>query len=282
MIGALILVHGLIPEEFLVDSTTVGLLVLLAAVLAIPYFPSIRQYISELNVLGTGVKFREEVDTAAEEAEAIAAKIRQDGQHPQPGEADRSLEKEPPWPVFVEIGEHLYRLIEENPRLAIVGLGIEVERAVKELVRGMKLTDDKKPLSLQKAVSLLRASHRIDAEEEGLLARLIRLRTWALHGADLNKEDAHTFFSTVESLNDFSLGYSLNLSPNDNWQEQGLTCRYEHCIERMPLRRERWPGSCPVFGHNCPGGISQVDKCMSEEEASRIHVNLVSRMSGDT
>jgi len=219
---ALILVHGLIPEEFLVDSTTVGLLVLLAAVLAIPYFPSIRQYISELNILGSGVKFREEAEKAAEEAEAIAEKRKPDGpEHLAPASDEGGRPQTSPWPIFVDMPEHLYELIERDPRLAVVGLSIEVERAIFALVRGAGIKDTKSPKSLAEAISRLRATHTIDAEEEGLLSRLLRLRSLALHGADMDVQDARTFFSTVESLNDFAVGFSLNLSPNEEWEEQG-------------------------------------------------------------
>jgi len=260
---ALIVVHGLFPEEFLVDSTTIGLLVLLAAVLLLPRFAVVRRYISELNLFGSGVKFREEVSEAAEQAEALATKTKQNHpEHRSVGD-DHESEQPPPWPVFVDIGQHLYRLIDEDPRLAIVGLGIEVERAVLELVRGTGLVQKGRYVSLPEAVSLLRGAHRIDAEEEGLLALLMRLRSGALEGVQLDKKDAQSFFTAVESLNSFSVGYSLNLKPNEHWKEQGLICRFEHCIERMPLKHEPWEGSCGFFGHDCPGGTTQVATCAS-------------------
>lgn len=30
-------------------------------------------------------------------------------------------------------------------------------------------------------------------------------------------------------------GYSKNLEPNPKWEEQEGICKYEHCIESMPL-----------------------------------------------
>ena len=266
VIVALIVVHGFIPDEFLVDSTTVGLLLLLAAVLTVPHLPVVRRHITELNLLGSGVKFREEADKAAEQASEIAARRQaESGDHERPQDRDQEPPAKAPWPVFVDIDEHLYALIEQDPRLAIIGLGIEVERAVSELARGTGLVKNtKRSVSMAEAVSLLRASSRIDAEEEGLLSQLMRLRQWALVGAQLTRDDARTFFSTVESLNDFNLGFSLNLAPNEKWQEEELACAFEHCIERMPLKSERWEGSCPVFGHDCPGGVSQVDACKTE------------------
>jgi len=262
VVVALIVVHGTIPEHFLVDSTTIALLVLLVAALALPFFPTIRKYIAELNLFGGGVKFRDEVERAAEKAESVAAK--EAGEHRSPdGGHDESRER-PPWPVFVNIGRHLYDLIEQDPKLAVVGLGIEVERAIKELVKGMGLDPGQRPIPATRAVSMMRRAKRIDAEEEALFLQLLRLTTVALFGALITKEDAYRFFSIVENLNDFSVGYSLNLSPNEDWEAQGLSCRFEHCIERMPLKRERGDGSCSVWGHECPGGPEQVSICKSE------------------
>jgi hypothetical protein len=264
LVGALIVVHGTIPEHFLVDSTTVALLVLLGAIVALPFLPVVRRYISELNVMRTSIKFREEVEKVAEEAQAAAKAREEVAQRRAVDNGGGRLPGKPPWPVFVDIGQHLYDLIEQDPKLAVAGLGIEVERAIRELVRGVGLDAGRKPIPLGRAVSMLRQSRRIDADEEGLLLHLLRLRNVAVHGGSIGKEDAYRFFSIVESLNDFAVGYSLNLAPNERWETEGLICRFEHCIERMPLRSERWEGSCPVFGHDCPGGTEQVNTCKSQ------------------
>ncbi len=261
VLAALVAVHGVFPDDFRIDSTTVGLLVLIGGVILSTQLRLVRKHISEFNLFGSGIKFREEVTEAAEQAEALATKTRhQSGELSDMDEPAKSASHS--WPVFVDVPDHLRRLVEVDPRLAVVGLGLEVERAIYDLVRGTKLKPARgRPLDLEEAAALLRKHHRIDAEEEGLLAQLMRLRTAALHGADLDVRDARTFLATVESLNDFSLGYSLNLAPNEHWEEQGLACRFEHCIERMPLQREPWEGSCGTFGHNCPGGPAQVQEC---------------------
>lgn len=267
VVVALIIVHGTIPEHFLVDSTTIALLVLLAAALALPFLPVVRRYISELNVMGTSIKFRDEVEKVAEKAKAVAARAAAEaGEHRSPGDGHRGPRQRPPWPVFVDIGRVLYDLIEEDPKLAVAGLGIEVERAVRDLVRGVRADAPERPIPLGRAISTLRQLNRIDAEEEGLLLHLLRLRNVAVHGGSIDKEDAYRFFSIVESLNGLSLGYSLNLAPNEEWEAQGLACPFEHCIERMPLKTETWEGSCPLFGHDCPGGTEQANICKSMAE----------------
>jgi len=61
-----------------------------------------------------------------------------------------------------------------------------------------------------------------------------------------------------QKYGDVSLGYSKDISPNDKWREMGLQCEWEHCIEMMPCNKHP---VCPIFGHLCPGGEHQADKC---------------------
>jgi len=59
---------------------------------------------------------------------------------------------------------------------------------------------------------------------------------------------------------DFPLGrHSTNRAFNPNFEEEDRNCGYEHCIEGMPFTDQGI--DCPVFGHDCPGGISQVETC---------------------
>ena len=61
------------------------------------------------------------------------------------------------------------------------------------------------------------------------------------------------------------MGYVMIFKPNFSFHKQAITmCAWEHCIEYMPLDREEL--SCPIFGHNCPGGLAQVSICKENEE----------------
>lgn len=55
------------------------------------------------------------------------------------------------------------------------------------------------------------------------------------------------------------LGYVEMFTPNYAFMRQKIICHWEHCIEYMPL--ERGDESCPIFGHDCPGGINQASEC---------------------
>lgn len=58
-----------------------------------------------------------------------------------------------------------------------------------------------------------------------------------------------------------SIGYMPTTQFNYAYQQQWLICPWEHCIELFPLAAERHAGSCPVFGHDCPGGSTQANQC---------------------
>jgi len=270
IIGSLIIVHGTIPERFLVDSTTVALVVLLGVLVGLPFLPAIRRYISELTVMGTTIKFREEMERAEELVESVAEEAEQKAsvaEHKLQTGLDTGKSKgvSVQWPKFVNIGEHLYRLIDEDPKLAVAGLGIEIERVLREAVERLGLTgENRRFLPLLRATNLLRQNGLIDRKQETLLRQLVDLRNLAVHGHRIEPEDAYKFFSVVEKLNDsVNLGYSVDFGPNEAWESQGLVCQYEHCIELMPLKTERWEGSCDLFGHDCPGGVVQVERCRS-------------------
>ena len=59
---------------------------------------------------------------------------------------------------------------------------------------------------------------------------------------------------------DEPIGFIPNFSYNENFKTDGLICPYEHCIELMPLE-ETTEKSCPIWGHDCPGGKGQIDAC---------------------
>jgi len=47
--------------------------------------------------------------------------------------------------------------------------------------------------------------------------------------------------------------------PMLDYRELGLFCEYEYCIEDLPL--DHGDLSCPVWGHDCPGGIDKKKAC---------------------
>ena len=57
------------------------------------------------------------------------------------------------------------------------------------------------------------------------------------------------------------LGFSKDFEFNHNWKKEYLVCGYEHCIENFPVSDEKTEFYCPIFGHNCPGGLEEKKYC---------------------
>ena len=53
-------------------------------------------------------------------------------------------------------------------------------------------------------------------------------------------------------------GWSFDFSENREYEAQGLTCAYAHCIRTCPPLSPEMPDGCPVFGNACPGGSDRV------------------------
>lgn len=64
-------------------------------------------------------------------------------------------------------------------------------------------------------------------------------------------------------------GYSRCFEYNEHWAAQGGICGYEHCIENMPFTNEEL--SCPIFGHDCPGGKEVAGRCKGSPQSQILH-----------
>lgn len=59
---------------------------------------------------------------------------------------------------------------------------------------------------------------------------------------------------------------------NHAFEQMGHMCPYEYCIETQPLHPTAdGTKSCPVFGHDCPGGVWQSFFCWMNEDRPRRH-----------
>lgn len=51
----------------------------------------------------------------------------------------------------------------------------------------------------------------------------------------------------------------MEIKEMKDYKKKGLFCEYEYCIEEQPLEHGKL--SCPVWGHDCPGGIEKLKTC---------------------
>jgi hypothetical protein len=260
LVGALLVLHGLAPDFFLVDAYSLGLvgvLVLLA----------LRPLLKSANVAGVaGVEFREEFEAAGETAQQVELNIdeQEEGQEQDPQQGLRDVHA-----LFL-VPDYLRELARRDPNVALTGLRIELERALRtaqEVLVERAADGDgqakrtKRPIPLSRIVTDLRQSGHLDDDQAELALSIIKLGNRAAHGELIRADEAELVFEWADTLNrSFPVGYSLNFLPNLDFEEQGLVCEYEHCIEHMPLR-DKSQDSCPVWGHDCPAGRRRIVTC---------------------
>ena len=154
------------------------------------------------------------------------------------------------------------RLASEDPNLSLAALRIDMERVlVRDVERLVPEAYDKR-LTIIQSTKILRRENLIGDDQAGAILSINKICNRAVHGATVTEEEAAQVLDLAEQLNrSFPTGYSINLLPNDKFQEHGLVCEWEHCIEQMPLTEEETELSCGVFGHDCPGGLQVKRAC---------------------
>jgi len=156
-------------------------------------------------------------------------------------------------------------LIETDPSLGIASIRMEIERKLR-LAYSVLMKQDSNKIPLRKIIEELENNKIIFDIQMNLLNAIISICNHVIHGTKISKDEAKRVLSIVEELNyTFSIGYSICFEYNKEFEKHGLVCPWEHCIEFMPLEK-RNKKSCPIFGHDCPGGEKQVRLCKKDNQ----------------
>lgn len=152
-------------------------------------------------------------------------------------------------------------MLKYSPVLALASLRIEIENKLRNAYT-IAYDDRDMDLTLFNIIIRLKDKGWLYQEQVEAISRIIYMCDKAMHGHKIPLSDAQNIISLADDLNHtFGVGYFPNFYANESFDEQGLLCEWEHCIELMPLHEERSNIDCPVFGHECPGGVSKVVKC---------------------
>jgi len=152
------------------------------------------------------------------------------------------------------------KLLNSDPVLALASLRIEIERKLRLAASSLKLPVRRD--TLFEIIEALPKEGVLSFEQVTALRKIIDMCNKAIHGYEISTVEAREIIQLTEDLNkSFPVGYSIDFSPNENYEKQKLLCEWEHCIEHMPLKQRTTIQSCPIFGHNCPGGSDKVSKC---------------------
>jgi len=255
---AALVVHGFFPAVFTLDWFSV----LILFILSIPF---LAPYLKKAKVSGAEFEFRDEIRETRMLVQSSAEKAKN---------SDHNLQQE-----NVQLFEtfkltSVRELVNDDPTLALAALRIEIERRLRNLISTLSKEDISKFTTFS-LTDLIKKVRLLSREQLSALQKILRMCNEAIHGASVSKSQANEIITLAEELNhSFSVGYSIDLSPNNEYKENGFLCEFEHCIELMPLSKNRTKLSCPVFGHDCPGGAMKVNIC--DKTISDIPVNRFS------
>ncbi len=241
---ALIIVRGFWSDIFVVDAFTIVILFIL-------FIPFVAQYLRKAKFPGAEFEFKEEIH---ETEKLVQLSIEQAEKLESTGEK-KILQFE----TFKLSA--IRELLDSDPILALAALRIEIERKLKLLVNSFDIPIHNER-SISKLIEVIRKRELLSTEQVTALQKIVSMCNKAIHGSLISKMDARNIIDLTEELNrTFSIGYSLDFSQNLDYEKHGLLCEWEHCIEWMPLTEEQSELSCPVFDHNCPGGVEKVSWC---------------------
>jgi len=238
---ALIIIHGFWNDVFLVDYLTIIILF----ILCIPFFS---KFLKRAKIPGAEFEFREEIESTkkAVKQSVEKSKSRTDG-------------KSKPLPFETFNTRTVKILLDSDPILALASLRIEIERKLRLAAKYFKLPNRN---TLSEIIEALMERGILSPEQVTALKKIVEMCNKAIHGYDISGDEAGEIIHLTEELNkSFSVGYSISFYPNEIFKKQNLLCKWEHCIEFMPLPSRNTKVSCPIFGHNCPGGADQASKC---------------------
>ncbi|MFH1372967.1 MAG: DUF4145 domain-containing protein [bacterium] len=241
---ATVVVRGFWPEEFFLDSYSVGLVFLLAIPLLAPFLKKAKWFGAEFD-------FKENIQQLVNLVEESR-------------EEKREIEEEKRPVDIIETfsAESAMNLVEQDPNLALAALRIEIERILRLAYHTLIDPDSSSKNGIGFLVKKLHEHDTIGDHQRDAIHQITKLCNEAVHGGKVSIRDAIEVINlTIELSQSFSLGYSINFQPNPEYEEQGLLCEWEHCVEHFPLRENRDDRSCHVFGHDCPGGIGTRAKC---------------------
>lgn len=179
----LIVLHGLLPDEFVVDSISIGLVVVALIALMLPLLPDLAEHLIALRLPGVEAQFRRTTARAVERAEQLAVEAA----------PEREMQ-------FFVVGDSSSIGAETDPNVRIAASAIELERKLREKVETTDIPLPRRNMNLRGMATALRERGVITSNQEALIRDVTSLRNQAVHGASVTTADASTFERVVGTL----------------------------------------------------------------------------------
>ncbi len=180
----LIIVHGLAPDDFLVDSVSIGLVVIALIALTLPLIPNLAEHLVSLRLPGVEARFRQTTARAVDRAERLA-------------EVPKVVEmlKVKQWVSQVEevTGE-------SDPNVRIAAAAIELERKLREVLERAGLDAPRRQMHLRGMSEFLWKRNILTDQQMELIRDVAGLRNQAVHGATVTTAEASSFERVVATL----------------------------------------------------------------------------------
>lgn len=244
IIFIILVVRGIWPQYFNIDRFSIALLLLLAIPLLAPYLKKAKWF-------GIEFVFKDEIKKINDIVEKVEQKAK---------EAEKGASRINIFETFST--KNALKLLNSDPSLSLAALRINIEKVLTDASNKLLDVDKRKKSGNRFYISKLLEEGIVNKEQGKALNSIISVCNKAIHGAQVSKKEAREIIKLAERLNkSFAVGYSINFKANKEYAQQGLLCEWEHCVEHSPLTEEVTELSCPVFGHNCPGGLENRQNC---------------------
>lgn len=241
----ILIIRGLWPTFFTLDRFSVGLLFLLSIPLLAPYLKKAKWFGAEFVFKDEIIKLDVVVEKTEQQAKDAVAR------------GAVSIHIFETFPT-----QNSLNLLDSDPNLSLAALRIEIEKVLEKATNRFFDIHKGKKVGNRFYLSKLLEEDVISDEQGEALNAIVNMCDKAVHGAQVSKEEAREIIVLTERLNkSFSVGYSINFEANKDYARQDLLCEWEHCVEHFPLEEKETELSCPVFGHDCPGGIEARKAC---------------------
>lgn len=245
IIGVVIIIlHGITSIDFKIDKYSL-------LVLFIIFIPCLAKFLQRAKIFGNEFVFKDEISDIE--------KLVQSSKEQTEAEIASGEKKYLPFETFSL--ESAKGILESDHILSLAALRIEIESVLRTSADFLKLHVSS-TTPLRKIIDMLLKMELLFDDQVSALKKIIDACNKAIHGAEISQNEANQIINLTEELNkSFSIGYSLKFFPNEEYESQNLICQWNHCIEWMPLRKKRDENSCPLFGHDCPGGPETAHAC---------------------
>jgi hypothetical protein len=242
----LIVIHGLFPNQFVIDGFSILIFVIIS-------IPVLADFLKKAKIIGAEFEFKDAI-TATEKLVDLSVK----NAAIESKKTDKCLHP-PQFEVFDIIP--IKELIESDRVLALAALRIEIEKKLRLAANQLGFPQGNAKSTFNFFQFLMKRGS-FHTEQIEAIKQILQMCNKAIHGFEVSQEEAEIIIELAEKLNkSFPVGYSINFNPNIDYEKQGFFCEWEHCIEQFPLQEEPNKKSCPVFGHDCPGGVDKIKNC---------------------